>query len=148
MTKTPHTYADWMEIISELRLRNNDKEVLLAMQQGSIEWQTGVAERFTQKLWDCVHERINIATDKFDADAKHWKGEHDIIQSILNLRRELAYLSQVVNIPSIPEKFREMYNKSMSDIISKQQNSLEESAKKDRSGKMLSIVRNHKLTAF
>ena len=54
MVKTPHTYSEWVAILDMLKERLDDESVLLAMQQGTIEWQTGVAERFAKKLIDAV----------------------------------------------------------------------------------------------
>ena len=45
----PHSYAEWSKILGFFKEKNMDSDILVAMKQGSIEWQAGVAERF-QKI--------------------------------------------------------------------------------------------------
>ena len=65
MIPVPHTYAEWINLLACFTQRENDEEVLLAMQSGTLEWQSGVAERFSKKLIDSVNERMNLASDRF-----------------------------------------------------------------------------------
>jgi len=50
----PHTYAEWVSVLNMLKEKVDDQEVLQAMQRGTVEWQSGVAERFSKKLIDTV----------------------------------------------------------------------------------------------
>ena len=61
MIPVPHTYAEWINLLACFTQRENDEEVLLAMQSGTLEWQSGVAERFSKKLIDSVNERIGFS---------------------------------------------------------------------------------------
>lgn len=61
----PHTYSEWITVLNVLKSRENDEEAYAAMQQGTIEWQSGVAERFAQKLIDVVNFRMDVASDEF-----------------------------------------------------------------------------------
>lgn len=149
MVKTPHTYSEWVAILDMLKERLDDESVLLAMQQGTIEWQTGVAERFAKKLIDAVNFRMNDATDKFQKEIGHAYGqERAIVQALLALRKEMLFLSKVVNIPAIPEKDRRQYYQLVVSQANSIQSSLEDSAKNDRSGKLASIVKNNKVNVF
>lgn len=149
MMKAPHTYAEWVDALDVLKLKQNDSEVLSAMRQGSLEWQSGVAERFTKRLVDSVNTRMNAASDKFQTDLNNARGsEGAIVQALLSLRKEMAFLAQAVSIPALPQEYRQQYVQLVIDQANQMQNSLEDSAKKDRSGKMSSIVRNHKVNAF
>ncbi len=149
MVKTPHTYSEWVAILDMLKERHDDESVLLAMQQGTIEWQTGVAERFAKKLIDAVNFRMNDATDKFQKEIGHAYGqERAIVQALLALRKEMLFLSKVVNIPAIPEKDRRQYYQLVISQANSIQSSLEDSAKNDRSGKLASIVKNNKVNVF
>lgn len=149
MVKTPHTYSEWVAILDMLKERHDDESVLLAMQQGTIEWQTGVAERFAKKLIDAVNFRMNDATDKFQKEIGHAYGqERAIVQALLALRKEMLFLSKVVNIPAIPEKDRRQYYQLVVSQANSIQSSLEDSAKNDRSGKLASIVKNNKVNVF
>jgi uncharacterized protein YicC (UPF0701 family) len=129
----PRTYSEWVE----------------ALDLGTIEWQSGVAERFAKKLTDTINTRMNAATDKFQKDLNNARGaEGQVIQALLSLRKEMQFLSQAINLPAIPEKDRGQYYQLVRAQADSMQSSLEDSAKKDRSGKMSSIVRNHKVNAF
>jgi len=147
--KTPHTYSEWVVVFDALKNKSGDQAVIEAMYAGTIEWQTGVAERFTNRLIDAVNFRLNAATDKFQLDMKR-AGAQDsgVIQALLGLRREMQFLSKAMNLPVIPEKDREKYYKLVLDHADAVQKSLEDSAKKDRTGKLSSIVRNHKVNSF
>ena len=145
----PSTYAQWMSVIDKLKNRVDDEITLVAMQRGTIEWQTGVAERFSKKLIDALNYRLNTATDKFQKDMSRSRGqEANIVQALLSLRKELIFLSKSVDLPVIPEADRKHYKKLISDQADTIQTSLEDSAKTDRSGKLSSIIRNHRVNSL
>ncbi|WP_278473793.1 MULTISPECIES: hypothetical protein [Megamonas] len=144
--KTPMIYSEWVDILNILKNRTNDEEVLEVMKKGTIEWQSGVAERLTKRLINIVNERMQYAIDKYQS-VKYYD-ERGFIQSLLNLRKELKFLSEVLNIAIIPEKDREQYRDLVVNQANIIQNSLEESAKNDHSGKLLSIVKNHRVNNF
>lgn len=149
MITPPRTYAEWVAILDKLQTKEDDETVLAAMQQGTVEWQSGVAERFSKKLIDVVNARMNGATDKFQLDLTRSRGqERMIVQALLTLRKELSFLVQVMGIPALPEKDRMQYVQLVRNQADSIQSSLEDSAKKDRTGKLASIVRNHKVNAF
>lgn len=144
----PHTYSQWIAALDTLQDGTNDSVILTEMRQGTLEWQTGVAERFSKKLTDVINARMNRASDRFGREMSHTHSEGDIIRAILNLRREMCFLLQAIDLPVIPQELRTQY----CDLVRKQadnmQKSLEDSAQKDRTGKMSSIVRNHKVNNF
>lgn len=145
----PKTYSDWVAVLDMLKAKSDDADVLSAMQQGTIEWQSGVAERFAKKLIDVINYRINAATDKFQREMSRSNGqERAIVQALLALRKELCFLSKAINLPAIPEKDRQQYYQLVISQANSVQSSLEDSAKKDRSGKLSSIVRNNKVNTF
>lgn len=149
MIQAPNTYSDWTKVLDIFKSKQNDEDVLQAMQQGALEWQSGVAERFSKRLVDSVNARMNAASDKFQRDMNNARGgEGAIVQALLGLRREMAFLVKAVDIPALPEEYRKQYVQLVIDQADKMQSSLEDTAKKDRSGKMSSIVRNHKVNAF
>lgn len=145
----PKTYSEWVAILDMLKSKSDDAAVLFVMQKGTIEWQSGVAERFTKKLIDVINYRMNAASDKFQKEISRSNGqERVIVQALLALRKELCFLSKAINLPAIPEKDRQQYYHLVINQANSIQNSLEASAKKDRSGKLASIVRNNKVNAF
>lgn len=145
----PNTYSEWIAVLNMLKEKTDDETVLYAILHGTIEWQSGVAERFSRKLIDVINFRMNAATDKFQREMRRAGGqERVIVQALLALRKELIFLSKAICVPAIPEKDREQFCQLVLSQANSIQSSLEDSAKKDRSGKLLSIVRNNKVNAF
>ena len=68
MTAVPNTYSEWVTVLTDFKNKKNDEDVLRAMKAGSIQWQSGVAERFSRKLIEAVNFRMNAASDKFQKD--------------------------------------------------------------------------------
>jgi len=147
--RPPTTYAEWSDILDLLKKKERDAEVLTAMQNGTIEWQAGVAERFSKRLMDTITARMNAASDKFQKEMSRTGGhEGATVQALLALRKEYAFLSQAINLPAIPKEDRPQYCALVREQADKTQSSLEDSAKQDRTGKTASIVRNHKVNSF
>ena len=145
----PHTYSEWVAVLDMLKAKSDDEAVLEAMLQGTIEWQSGVAERFAKKLVDVINFRMNSASDKFQKEMGRAYGqERVIVQALLALRKEMCFLSKAINLPAIPEKDRNQYHQLVISQANSMQSSLEDSAKKDRTGKLSSIVRNNRVNAF
>lgn len=145
----PHTYAEWVYVLDLLKDKSDDEAVLQIMQKGAVQWQPGVAERFSNKLISVVNDRLNRATDKFQKDMSHAHGqERAIVQALLALRKELLFLSKAVNLDALPDNYRQQYYQLIISQANNIQTSLEDSAKKDRSGKLSSIVRNNRVNSF
>ena len=147
--KPPVIYSEWVEAFEMLKAKSDDEAVLYALRHGTIEWQSGVAERFAKKLTDTINARMNAATDKFQRDMNYARGsEGYVVQALLALRKEMSFLSQAISLPAIPENDRNQYRQLVMSQADRIQSSLEDSAKSDRTGKMASIVRNNKVNAF
>lgn len=149
MIPAPHTYSEWVNILDIFKAKSNDSEVLTAMKNGTVEWQSGVAERFSKRLIDSVNYRMNTASDKFQKEmSRAYGSEGAIVQALLALRKEMSFLVQAIDLPALPEKNRQQYIRLVLDQADNVQKALEDSAQKDRSGKLSSIVRNHKVNSF
>ena len=144
MNKAPKIYADWIKVFNTLKSGENDETILPLMQEGEIVWQSGVAERFLRKLVDTVNFRLNKAIDNFQKSRQ--SDENEIVQSLMQLRRELQFMLKVVDINVIPVKEKmELRNMIINQSTSIQE-SLEKSSESDRSGKLSSIIKNNKVT--
>ena len=149
MITTPHTYSEWVTVLTVLKNKTDDEEVIKKMKAGTVEWQSGVAERFSKRLIDAVNTRMNAASDKFQIDLSRAHGQEGaIVQAILALRKEMAFLAEAINLPALPDKERQYYLNLVLEQANNMQKSLEDSAKHDRSGKLSSIVRNHQVNTF
>ena len=145
----PHTYSDWVVVLDILKNKTDDQEVLAAMQKGTVEWQSGVAERFSKKLIDTINYRMNSATDKFQREMSRSQGqERVIVQALLALRKELSFLLKAIDLPALPDKDRNHYCQLVISQADNIQKSLDDSAKQDRTGKLSSIVRNNRVNSI
>ena len=144
MNKAPKIYADWVKVFELLKSCEDDEKVLTLMQEGTIVWQSGVAERFLKRLVDTVNFRLNRATDNFQKS--HQTDENEIIQSLMQLRRELQFILKVVDINTIPVKEKTELRNMIINQSNSIQESLEKSAESDRTGKLSSIIKNNKVT--
>ena len=144
MNKAPKIYADWIKVFNVLKSGEDDEAILPLIQEGEIVWQSGVAERFLRKLVDTINFRLNKATDAFQRS--HQTDENEIVQSLMQLRRELQFMLRVVDINAVPVKEKmELHNMIINQSNSIQE-SLEKSSESDRSGKLSSIIKNNKVT--
>ena len=143
MDKAPKIYADWIKVFDILKSGEDDEVILPLMQEGEIVWQSGVAERFLRKLVDTVNFRLNKATDAFQRS--HQTDENEIVQSLMQLRRELQFMLKVVDINTVPVKEKTELRNMIINQSNSIQESLEKSSESDRSGKLSSIIKNNKV---
>ena len=144
MDKAPKIYAAWIKVFNVLKSGEDDEAILPLMQEGEIVWQSGVAERFLRKLVDTINFRLNKATDAFQRS--HQTDENEIVQSLMQLRRELQFMLRVVDINTIPVKEKTELRNMIINQSTSIQESLEKSSESDRSGKLSSIIKNNKVT--
>ena len=143
MNKAPKIYADWIKVFNTLKSGENDETILPLMQEGEIVWQSGVAERFLRKLVDTVNFRLNKAIDSFQKSRQ--SDENEIVQSLMQLRRELQFMLKVVDINAVPVKEKMELRNMIINQSNSIQESLEKSSESDRSGKLSSIIKNNKV---
>lgn len=149
MITPPQTYAQWASVLDLFKNKSDDESVVDAMKKGNIQWQSGVAERFSQRLVDAVNFRLNNAIDRFQKELNRSSGqEREIVRAILALRKEVGFLANAIDLPVIPESDRARYRQLVIDQANKIQQSLEDSAKSDRTGKLASIIRNNKVNSI
>ena len=144
MDRAPKIYADWIKVFDILKSGEDDEAILPLMQEGEIVWQSGVAERFLRKLVDTVNFRLDKAIDNFQKS--HRSDENEIIQSLMQLRRELQFMLKVVDINAVPVKEKTELRNMIINQSNSIQESLEKSSESDRSGKLSSIIKNNKVT--
>ena len=144
MNQAPKIYADWIKVFNVLKSGEDDETILPLMQEGEIVWQSGVAERFLRKLVDTVNFRLNKAIDSFQKSRQ--SDENEIVQSLMQLRRELQFMLKVVDINAVPVKEKTELRNMIINQSTSIQESLEKSSESDRSGKLSSIIKNNKVT--
>lgn len=145
MINIPRTYYEWKQVFEILESGENDGEVLEAIYNGTVYWQSGVAERFNNRLIKTINKRMDKASDKMQKGLKRATSEGDIVNLCLAMRKEFEFLYKVINMNALPEDYKESYRDMIDNSVSTLQNSLEESAKKDRTGKLLTIIKNNRV---
>lgn len=149
--KPPGSYADWVQLLTRLKNKENDALVLAAMKKGNLAWQAGVADRFVNKLMDAVNGRLNRAVDAFQLEVKRaGQREGDIARALLALRKELRFLADAADIPALPEKERAEIRRLIVEQAKSIETSLEQSARASRSGggRLLEIIRKNRVDCF
>ena len=148
MIAPPRTYADWAALLRQFAEGTADEDVLHALHVGTLAWQSGVAERFARRFSEALNARINAASDRFDRDMQRATDERAMIGALLGLRRMLSFLRSAADLPALPTEQRTAFVDLVQHAADHMQESLENSAKSDRSGKMSALVRSHRVNAL
>ena len=148
MMKEPGIYAEWTKLFQAFRQHDHDEEVLSAMRQGSLVWQTGVAGRFVRRLLELTNARMDDALSRCQQELRRVHSESELIRALLNLRRELNLAWQLTQLPVIPEEARGKFAGLVRKQADKIQACLEESGGCKCSGRIQSLARNHKVNIF
>ena len=142
--RAPRNYSDWIECFDRFKEGTSDEETILIMEKGSIKWTRGVAERFTESLYETIKYRINQSADFLQKELDRSNGDESaIVKALLSARKRLAILNRLVNIEAFPEQVRESMSILLSDYAKTTQDSLEDSAKTDRTGRLRMLMKNN-----
>lgn len=150
MIPVPNTYAEWVSILELFGNKLKDEETIPAMHAGKLDWQPGVADRFSLKLVDAVNKRMNDAIDRFTRTQQRSAGsEMAIANALMTLRKEFVIIINALDIAAIPEDYRAKYMLLVKEQADKVQASLIDSAtRSDRSGKTTFLIRKHAVNKF
>lgn len=145
----PTTYSHWIDCFEQLKTGVKDEDIVSLMERGSIEWTPGVAERLTQRLYEIIDFRLRKISDQFQKDLNYGHGDEiALVQAILSLRKRLAFLKRIAQLSPFPEHVNEAMYTILSDYAKKSQQSLEDSAKTDRTGRLRITIKNNPITSF
>jgi hypothetical protein len=145
----PRDYQEWVNTLNELAEMKNDSQVLTALRGGTLAWHNKPGEQLIKQLIEIVNYRINVSMQIFFNDLNNAKGvENEIVNSLSKLRNELSFLSKALNLPAFPQVERIKLHKSLLGQADNVQNSIEEAAKADKSGKMEALFKKHKVNVM
>jgi len=145
----PQTYADWLVCFDEMRLGTNDEATVSLMEKGDLSWSSGVAERFSTQLFDLINYRIEAASKRLQRNFEMARGnETAVVTALLGLKRELKFLKRMAMLPAIPDDKRSYFAQQIKDYATNAQQSLENSAKSDRSGRLAYVMRNNRIDSL
>ena len=148
MIAPPNTYAQWAALLTTFAAGTADEEAVHAMRAGTLVWQSSVAERFTQRLLDALNTRIQKDSDTFSRDLARASAEQDTIAALLAQRRRFRTLYAAADLPALPAATRKETIAAVQTAADRTQESLEASAKTDRTGRMSALVRSHRVNVL
>lgn len=139
------TYAQWCECLKALETcPRDDLDLLEKMKAGSISWTSGVAECFGKRVYQTLNARLQKAQGEFNRKENGMVlGSAAHVAHLLTLRKEFDFLFEVIQSLPIPQAERHQLEKDMTEHANQTQSNLEASAKRDRTGYSLSVVKNH-----
>ncbi len=144
----PRTYATWLPLLD--RFREGDDSVLDLMRQGSIEWSSIVAERWTRHVSSALEGRLSMLSKQLQLALDRSRGEgFAVAAALLNARRSLDRLHEFALIPCVPDNVKNHLGNEINRWAKESQAVLEENAAKIRTdnGRLLKAFRDNRLTA-
>lgn len=144
----PTTYAEWSDCVDIFETGEQDDAVVLAMSSGTLNWNSGVATLFSERISGAFNIRLQRCADRMERDFKTGGDETTVVRALLDTRRTLTLLHRVATIPSFPDMLREHLTGEIRRYAERAQQSLEDSAKHDRSGRLASLMRNNSLLRY
>ncbi len=144
----PSTYSEWSDCVEAFETGEQDDAVVLAMSRGTLNWNSGVAGLFSERISGAFNTRLKRCADRMERDFKSGSDETTVVRAMLDTRRTLTLLHRVATIPSFPEMLREHLSGEIRKYAERAQQSLEDSAKHDRSGHLASLMRNNSLLRY
>lgn len=142
------SYAQWCEVFNKIEnweIGHTDSEIINAIDNGTIDWVSGVAERFTNQLLTLINKRFTKLETFYNARIKTCYDQFNLSNLLILFRKELVFLKHLANIPAIPESVSKQIVKEIKDYAENGQKSLLESAKKDLSGSLKQIILDIKI---
>ena len=144
----PSVYSDWSKIFDDIEtweIGHVDEEVLLNMEQGTIEWTDGVSQRLTLRLIDMVNKRLQNLNLFYNKRLSMSYSTFDLSNLLVIFRKELIFIKRLDSLPIWPDEIKTELVKDLVNYANKAQKTLEDSAKHDLSGELKRIVLNYRL---
>ena len=144
----PQTYAAWSECLDRLLGAGDDARVLEAMQKGSGHFNAGAVENLARRLSEVFDARLALCHDRFGRQMEQSRDVAALGRALLDFRRHLAFLHRVAMVEALPVTIQKHLSQRLDQTAKSAMESLEESARLDRSGETAQCVRRHSLLAF
>lgn len=144
----PRSYAQWSACLDRLSEGLHDDACLEAMRAGDLSASGGVVTLFSQRLADEFNARLRRCSEHLTRDLRTGGEESQIVRAILNARKQLAFLHRLAQVEIFPATLRTHLTDELRKFAQRAQQSLEDSAKTDRSGRLLVLLRNNPLVRY
>ena len=144
----PASYAQWSGCLDLFESGLDDAGAIAAMRAGTLGWTSGVAERFSDRIAAVFNTRLTRCADRLSRELRTGSDEVTLVRALVSTRDSLALLHTVANLPPFPAVLREHLCASLETYATRSQQSLEDSARHDRSGRIAGIIRNNGLLRY
>jgi hypothetical protein len=142
----PNTYAEWAAGCDRLLKGDCDEDTIAAMEAGSLEWTSGVAERITRRIHEVFDSRLKLAGEHFQRDTNYAHGHATLLtNALLGIRKKMILLARLAALPALPDMVKQSLQQSLQQFAERTQSSLESSARADRTGKTLDLVKRNRI---
>ena len=146
--QVPHTYSEWCDCLGYLKDSQYDKDIKVLMSKGSLSWTSGVAERFSERLALVFNMRLQECAQRLDRNISYSNDESGLITGLLSARRTLSFLHEIATLECFPELLQKHLTTELEHYAKRTQSSLENSASRDRTGRLLSIIKHNSILNF
>lgn len=147
-TDVPRTYAQWSACLERLATGLEDEACLDQMRRGELSWAGGVATLFSQRLVAEFNTRLTRCSEHLTRDLRVGMDESLIVRAMLNARHALHFLHRLAGVDAFPDTLRTHLTDEVRKFAQRAQESLENSARTDRSGRLPVLLRNNPLSRY
>lgn len=148
LIEPPRSYAQWSACLDRLSEGVCDEACLDAMRAGDLTASGGVVTLFSQRLVDEFNARLTRCSEHLTRDLRLGGEESLIVRAILNARKQLTFLHRLAQVENFPVTLRTHLADEVRRFAQRAQQSLEDSAKADRSGRLPILLRNNPLVRY
>lgn len=145
---SPQTYAQWSHCLDILQAAHQDEIVLEAMARARGDFGAGAIENVARRTTAVFDARLQRANDAFARQINCASDPTTMARALLDLRRQLVFLARVARLQAWPDALQNHLDAMLDGFARNAQNSLEQSARTDRSGQTMQLVRRHALPGF
>jgi len=146
--EAPRSYAQWSACLERLAQGLQDEACLSSMRAGELHASGGVVTMFSQRLVAEFNERLTRCSEHLTRDLRIGADESLVVRAILNARKSMAFLHRLSQVESFPPQLRAHLSDELRKFAQRSQDSLEDSARADRSGRLLVLLRNNNLLRY
>lgn len=150
MLTTPHTYAQWFDVLQFIAQGDSDDEVLKAIQEGTLEQTRYVSEQFGKDLANVIREREKLAETEFYEKQKQGVSENALADVLRQLKQVFCSLERILKgIPLYKEdEKKELITNLLDDPWHEIIKQLEQEASKEKTGFLNSYLYNVGMNTF
>lgn len=148
MNNNPNNYAQWCQIFDNIEnweIGHFDLQIIGAIENGSIKWVPGVAERFAIRILTIINNRITKLNKFYNERIVTCYDPFTISSLLILFRKELLFLKRLATLEVLSEEIREVLLGEIMNYAKSFQNNLETNSKKDLSGDLKRIILNNRV---